>query len=223
MTLRMQLALVLALAWNDANAATLYQSVAYSPTPSGAVISDAQYSGIRFFLDGPVDTQGFGGTFSATASTSPVFGALIALDSPTDFPDSMDLSSADVLGHGLLMPPSSGPAVDVTIPLATRLEGGWYAILFGSGQFGASGYAAWNYQFTAGEAPEADLYFFIGPDDVTGIFTWQNLDRLASANEEPLAARAFLVGAAVPLPAAAWLFAGTLGALGLMKRGQAAI
>ena len=181
------------------------------------MISDAAYAGIRFFLPEPVLTHSFGGTFGATTSAEPVFGAVIALDGATDFPDTLDLSSPDVLGHGLLTPPS-GSAADVSIPLVLALEPGWYAILFGSGQFGATGHTGWDYGVTHGEQPDAALYFFAAPDDVSGAWGWQNLDDYARRNGEPLASRAFLVGEVVPLPAAAWLLGSALAVLACARR-----
>ena len=77
--------------------------------------------------------------------TGQVFAAIVALSGPDDFPDSSDLSTPDVVGHALLNLP--GPATTVVRgTLTTELSAGWYALIFGSGRFGAEGdgFVAWG-------------------------------------------------------------------------------
>jgi len=61
----------------------------------------------------------------------------VRLDSATDFPDSGDLSTADVAGQTLLSFPTTSAEVfgDLELSLAPR----WYALVFGSGLFGTIG------------------------------------------------------------------------------------
>jgi hypothetical protein len=71
-----------------------------------------------------------------------VFGALIALSGPNDFPDSVrPLNTPDVLRIGLLTAPNSfNDEVSTSITPVT-LNPGHYALLFGANQFGATGEA----------------------------------------------------------------------------------
>ena len=64
------------------------------------------------------------------------FGALVELSDGTDFPNSGDLSTPDVLGHALLTFPTSSD--EVLGNLSLSLDPGWYALVFGSGLFGAT-------------------------------------------------------------------------------------
>lgn len=60
------------------------------------------------------------------------------MDTENDFPNSTDLSTPDVLGAALLaFPVASAEAFG---ELNVRLDPGWYALAFGSGEFGASGF-----------------------------------------------------------------------------------
>ena len=68
-----------------------------------------------------------------------IFGAIVRLDDFSDVPDSFDLSTPDVLGVSLLTPP--GCSNEVSAPLSLELEPGTYALVFGSGLFGATGAA----------------------------------------------------------------------------------
>jgi hypothetical protein len=54
-----------------------------------------------------------------------------------DFPDSLDFSTPDLLGSTLLTFPVSSDEVFGNLTLS--LEPGWYALVFGSGLFGAIG------------------------------------------------------------------------------------
>jgi hypothetical protein len=72
-------------------------------------------------------------------SNDSLFSAVVALDNASDRPDSVDLSTSDVLGTGLLTLRAGGaPAVVATGEPALKLARGWYAIVFGAGKFGAT-------------------------------------------------------------------------------------
>jgi hypothetical protein len=73
-----------------------------------------------------------------------IFGAIVALSGPSDFPDSFDLSTPDVRGAArIVLSPSGAPVSShvVSAPLEVRLTPGWHILLFGSGLFGTSGTA----------------------------------------------------------------------------------
>jgi hypothetical protein len=61
----------------------------------------------------------------------------VKLEDQNDFPDSGDLSTSDVLGATILNFPD--PSAEVFGNLELHLDPGWYALVFGSGLFGAAG------------------------------------------------------------------------------------
>ncbi len=101
----------------------------------GTNISAFAYNGVRFELTEPALTTEIGGHFVA-ATSGTFFGAIVKLDDQNDFPDSGNLSSPDVLGHALLAFPTSSAEVFGGVELS--LDPGWYALMFGSGLFGAT-------------------------------------------------------------------------------------
>jgi len=105
-------------------------------TVAATNVSPNVYTGARFEVTDPILTSQVGGHFvSATGGT--FFGAIVALDDESDFPDSGDLVSADVLGATELTFPTLSD--EVFSSLALRLEPGWYGLVFGSGLFGTAG------------------------------------------------------------------------------------
>jgi hypothetical protein len=83
-------------------------------------------------------TERIGGHFVIDPGQgSSFFGAIVCLDGATDFPNSGNLLSTDVLGRGLLVFPNT--SAEVFGDLALPLDPGWYALVFGSGLFGATG------------------------------------------------------------------------------------
>ena len=99
------------------------------------------FSGVRFQLLQPAITTSVGGHFvDSPSSGNTFFGAIVRLDDETDFPNSGDLSTPDVVGATLLIFPDL--SAEVFGDLALELDPGWYALVFGSGLFGANGSGA---------------------------------------------------------------------------------
>ncbi len=105
-------------------------------TVLGVNIKPTVFNGVRFELTEPVVTTKVGGHFAAPLSSN-FFGALVKLDDENDFPDSGDLTTPDVLGTALLTFPELSNEVFGDLTLA--LGPGWYALIFGSGLFEATG------------------------------------------------------------------------------------
>lgn len=122
----------------------LYQSATLGPTgiaeftpeTPGTNVNQSVFVGARFELTEPVVTSQIGGHFLGNGQGT-FFGALVALTGPTDFPDSSDLTTPDVLGSTILIFPT--PSAEVLGDLQLALEPGWYSVVFGSGLFGADG------------------------------------------------------------------------------------
>jgi hypothetical protein len=102
----------------------------------GSSVDANVFSGVRFELTQPVVTSAVGGHFFSPAGGD-FFGAIVALDGPADFPDSAAFSTPDVLGTIVLTFPVA--SAEVFGDLALSLDTGWYALVFGSGQFDVSG------------------------------------------------------------------------------------
>jgi hypothetical protein len=109
--------------------------------------SPASYQsvGVRFHLANPSSLERVGGYFQVIP-TEPgvgIFGAIIRLTGPTDVPDSVDpLDTPDVLGVALVDVDGGRGDYSGAFSKPLVVESGWYALLFGSGQFGASAAAA---------------------------------------------------------------------------------
>ena len=114
--------------------------VSWSDATSGTVptvnISPHVFTGVKFHLDQPVLTTSVGGHF-VSPSGGAFFGTLVSLENETDFPDSGDFSTPDTLGATLLSFPVA--SAEVFGDLNLSLDQGWYALVFGSGLFGANG------------------------------------------------------------------------------------
>jgi len=135
---------------NNASADILFESGTLGPTAVpwsdvvdqtvfGANVSSAVFDGVRFELTAPAVIFEIGGHFVAPTSST-FFGAIVKLDDDVDFPNSGDLSTPDVLGVTLLTFPA--PSAEVFGNLALSLDPGWYALVFGSGLYGAAGNGA---------------------------------------------------------------------------------
>ncbi len=134
-----------------AQAATIYESgilgqtgITESQLNSGEVagtnVNEFIFVGVRFELVEQFLTTAIGGHFASSPGGGSYFGAIVALDGPEDLPDSSNLSTPDVIGTTTMLFPH--PSADVMSSLSIRLEPGWYALVFGSGLFGAQGAGA---------------------------------------------------------------------------------
>lgn len=103
-----------------------------------STISPTVFVGVRFHLDQPANVQAVGGHFVRnTDANSSFFGTVVSLDGEVDFPNSEDLSTPDVVGATLLSLPE--PSAEAYGSIVVHLDPGWYALVFGSGLFGATG------------------------------------------------------------------------------------
>jgi hypothetical protein len=92
----------MAVSQSEAKASTIYQSATLGTTglTVGVVLDADQYLGVRFQVLSGVTTSVIG--IHATVYSGSLFGAIVNLTGPTDFPDSVTLTTADVLGSALL-------------------------------------------------------------------------------------------------------------------------
>jgi len=107
----------------------------------GANLNQFSFNGMRFELDQPTRVSRVGGHFvGAVSGGNSLFGAIIRVEDEDDFPDSTDLSTSDIVGSTVFSLPDSSALTYGEINLV--LEPGWYALVFGSGLFDASGRGA---------------------------------------------------------------------------------
>jgi len=103
-----------------------------APSPFGdppPVVVENQSLGVKFYLSTPVTTGSIGGYFAPYGSTaSDIFGAIVSLEGPSDFPNSFDLTTKDVLGKTTIH--ISQVAGNYAGDLSVTLSGGWYALVF---------------------------------------------------------------------------------------------
>jgi len=136
---------------NLAAAATIFESGTLGPTGLewqdildqnvlGENVKPNAFTGVRFQLNQPSITSKVGGHFAGPSPNTTIFGAIIRLDNENDFPDSVDLSTSDVLGTALLT--FTELSDELFGDLTVSLDPGWYALIFGSGLFGATGNGA---------------------------------------------------------------------------------
>ena len=125
-----------------AHATPYYQSATMGEAgqTGGDALGDFQFIGVRFVVSAPVTVGRIGGHIGKTegAGNETLFGALVQLSGLTDMPDSLDLSTPDVLAVTTFIAPSTSD--DIAIPIGpVTLGTGTYGVLFGSHLFGATG------------------------------------------------------------------------------------
>ncbi len=105
---------------------------------SGAAVDSSQFLGAKFQMPREGRITSLGGHVAhdnGRPMVRPLFVAVVPLDPTTDLPATFDLSDARF--STTFLPPN--PSADVAIVTDFRLPAGRYAIIFGSGRFGATG------------------------------------------------------------------------------------
>jgi hypothetical protein len=126
----------------------LFQSATLGDPQSGGIsIIPEQIIGVRFQLGTAVQIEQIGGAFGGeSGGNRQLVGALVSLSSLSDFPDSRNLSTPDVLTHVNFIPHLNSTE-EISVPITPiTLSPGTYALVFTSGLFGATGtgFASWS-------------------------------------------------------------------------------
>jgi len=185
-----------------AKAATLHESATFSDSSSGGyTLSTEQFLASRFTLSQSSTVTAIGGGIGGNGT---LFGAIIPLSSPTETPSYLpyDLPSY-ALGFTVFNAPFG--TADFTTPLSLSLNAGTYALVFGSGLFGATGSGFMG--LTGVDFPIAS-YFFATINNGFNTFTNGGFSQTRFVVEGDLST--------VPLPAALPLYATGLGIAGFV-------
>lgn len=122
-------------------AALLLDTASGTPQPSriSLAVRDGIWPMHRFEVTTPgFDVTSVGGFFEEFNENSDVtvFAAIVSLTGPTDIPDSFDLTTGDLVATTTFVVPEDAlQPVSTSFPLS--LTTGWYALVFGTGAFGA--------------------------------------------------------------------------------------
>ncbi len=105
----------------------------------GSALTEGYFLGSRFHVDATIEVTQIGGHLAHVQShPGDLFGAIISLSGPDALPTGSPFSDDEVVRKTLFHGPI--PSNDFRIPLSVVLGPGDYALIFGSGQFGATGW-----------------------------------------------------------------------------------
>lgn len=165
-------------------AAIVFESASFSGIDTGEYIVQAdRFIGAAFTISQTTSITGIGAQFGGFPAGT-IFAAIVPLSSPTGFPSLLpdQLAGASIADVVFSVP---GGIHDLTEPLSVTLAPGNYGLVFGSGVFGADGFAG------LGD----------GNDTIGSPFFFQSLFSDEWQPQNPQGIRVFVLGSAVPEPA----------------------
>jgi hypothetical protein len=133
----------------------------------GHSVSANQLIGWRFHVTSPTAVTHVGGHLGSVSGY--VFAALVSLNSLDAIPAGAPLPE-QVVAKTLLTPPAL--TADMRVPLSAMLTPGSYALIFGSGQFGATGRALMPDVQQADIEPTTSSSFIAWRQTLPGEFRW---------------------------------------------------
>jgi hypothetical protein len=175
-TCQATLALVIVAGWLpavEAQNGLIYQSATPVVTSTTGVTSangfetdPNGFSGVNFQITTPTLVHAIGGHFygGPTTGNGEIFGALVPVASLTSPPASPTLDSG-VIATTLLTLPPQGTTDTIFGPVNITLDPGFYAVLFGSGKFGATS----TFAFVVFSVTSPG---FTGPVNTNGVVTY---------------------------------------------------
>ncbi|HEY5204124.1 MAG TPA: PEP-CTERM sorting domain-containing protein [Roseiarcus sp.] len=124
----------------SSEAKTIFETATFTGVDTGEyIVSDTRYFGVAFTLDETTEITGIGGQFGGFPGGT-IFGAIVSLPSADSLPDfTPSTIEANSLAHVVFAAPSD--TTDLTENLNVTLSAGAYGVVFGSGAFGAEGFA----------------------------------------------------------------------------------
>lgn len=137
-------ALALCGATAGAKAGTVFQTATFTTNDTGEyIVESGRFIGASFTLGSTAQITAIGGEFAGYPSGK-IFGAIVPMGA--QFPS---FTASDIVSHSLadvVFGVTSTTPTDVTASFSAPLTlgPGTYAVVFGSGAFGADGYAGFN-------------------------------------------------------------------------------
>ncbi|MGB0716524.1 MAG: DUF7453 family protein, partial [Phycisphaerae bacterium] len=126
------------------HASVIFESATSGPTGqgdgAGLLVSDTFNMAVNFEVTESVLTGRVGAHVLGLGGNEPVFAAIVGVSGPVSPPSAVDLAAADLRGVTILAP--SDLSDNISGNLRVVLEPGWYALVIGTNQFGATGEAA---------------------------------------------------------------------------------
>lgn len=127
---------------------------------SGSSVTTSQFVGWRFEIDTPLSVEQVGGHLLGFEPGG-IFAAFVSLESINAIPHGLPFTDDEVIATTVFQPPL--PSEELLVPLSAELRPGSYALVFGTGYFGASG---------AGALPNPDDQPDIPPTDLSSFIFW---------------------------------------------------
>ncbi|QFS51103.1 hypothetical protein [Nostoc sphaeroides] len=148
-----------------------------SGLPGISIVPD-QFLGWRFQVDNAIQVEDIGGHFTG-GFTSNIFGTIVSLSSPNAFPQENPLSLEKIsLASTTFSVINNNDINDTSVvfltPLSITLKPGNYALIFGTGLFGAVGTDAMPVPRNQTILPNTS-FFFGGVADSNSLFSWKEL------------------------------------------------
>ena len=141
-------------------AEVIYESATIGPgSGGGAGIFNTQFIGSKFSITETVEVTSIGGHMGGGGT---LFGAIVELPGGAILPAGSPFTGSEVLASTVF--PFVFPNQDVSVPLSVILPPGDYALVFGTGLFGASG---------GGDNGGAGVNT---PEGVGSFFFWNNVN-----------------------------------------------
>ena len=126
----------------------------------GASITTVQYVGWRFQVDETLEVERVGGhLLSVPDVPGDLFAAFVRLSALDAFPQGTPFTSDEVVATTLFR--ANFPSDEVLTPFETELTPGSYALVFGTGLFGATGEGAIHNGFDQDDIAPTDISSFI--------------------------------------------------------------
>jgi hypothetical protein len=202
-----------------ASAAILLETAQPGPTPSvisGDGLYTSQWMGARFEVTQRTRITSVGGhLWGAEPGPNTLFAAIVALSGPTGVPftgtssdPSVGLPPQTVVAHTVFDLPSYQSS-HITLPLTVTVDPGTFALVFGSGLYGATGFGAMPRNNPTNPGPESYFGWW-----ESGFHSWSWNQLFDSA----LTARFVVEGVAVPEPSGYLL--GAVAGLALVSRSR---
>lgn len=157
---------------------------------SGSSVTNTQFIGWRFQIDAPLDVDHVGGHL-LEFEPGGLFAALVSLPSINSLPAGAPFTADELVATTTFQAPF--PSDEVTIPLNAELHPGSYALMFGTGLFGATG---------LGGMPNFNDQPDIPPTDISSYIFWAipQLNEPPEWRENLNSHMRFVVEAHVPIP-----------------------